>query len=184
MATRLPPAPACSRNSLLCHPLIYSPRLLYLCHPNAQKNNVHTHQSYITFYLAIWLVTTCIALFLLDAGTKKLFGSLASFSVHPFVSCFLFYFILVLSLLFLLIISPRSFSFSDDDDDDDDGVNNYDAEDGDDDVDGDDDGDDDDGSWQPPPSHPLILLQPSLSRPQITSQENKPLICLLILHGA
>ena len=83
---------------------------------------------------------------------------------------------------FLLIISLRSFSFSDDDDDDDDGVNNYDAEDGDDDVD--DDDDDDDGSWQPPPSHPLILLQPSLSRPQITSQENKPLICLLILHGA
>ena len=100
MATRLPPALACSKNSLLCHPLIYSPRLLYLCHPNAQKNNVYTRQSYVTFYLAIWLVTTCMALFLLEAGTKKLFGSLASFSVHPFVSCFLFYFILVLSLLF------------------------------------------------------------------------------------
>ena len=63
----------------------------------------------------------------------------------------------------------------DDDVDDDDGDDN-----GDDGV----DDDDDDGSWQPPPSHPLILLQPSLSRPQITSQENKPLICLLILHGA
>ena len=64
------------------------------------------------------------------------------------------------------------------DDDDDDVGDDYD------DVDDDDDDYDDDGSWQPPPSHPLILLQPSLSRPQITSQENKPLICLLILHGA
>ena len=107
-----------------------------------------------------------------------------SFPVSSFtLSCSFLYF-------FLLIISPRSFSFSDDDDDDDDGVNNYDADDGDDDVDDDDDDDDvdddddDDGSWQPPPSHPLILLQPSLSRPQITSQVNKPLICLLILHGA
>ena len=100
--------------------------------PNAQKNNVHTRQSYITFNLAIWLVTTCMALFLLEAGTKKIFESLANFSVHPFVSFFLFYFILVLSLLLSTYYFSSIFSFSDDDDDDDDGVDNYDADDGDD----------------------------------------------------
>ena len=54
---------------------------------------------FITFYLAIWLVTTCIALFLLDAGTKiPLWEFLERISQFT------------LSFLFPLLLYPGPFS--------------------------------------------------------------------------